>query len=273
MSALPDRADPPAAGASLVAGWYGKMPCLGDFASRRLPAEFIEPWDHWLQRSIAESRRQLGEKWLEVFLRSPMWRFALGPGVCGADAWAGLLLPSVDKVGRYFPLTLALLLRGPEPDVTQVFEAHSWYSALEKIGLAALTVEFSPDQLELALADNPFPRIDAMTKSHADVGDMIGWLDTPAPPPQALYFSSVNELEAAVDATAHTLYSHRTSGRTFWWSVAPESGAIEKHCCNGLPPDDYFSVLLGGSAMLTATSDPLQAFGISQPTDDAEQLR
>lgn len=89
-------------------GFYGKLPALGDFVSRRLPRQFIEPWDQWLQSAIAASREQLGSDWLDVYLTSPIWRFGLGAGVCGTGAWAGVLMPSVDKVGRYYPLTLAV---------------------------------------------------------------------------------------------------------------------------------------------------------------------
>ena len=135
-----------------IPGWYGKLPCLGDFASRRLPREFIENWDAWLQRSIAASRRELGERWLDLFLTSPMWRFALAPGACGRDAWAGLLVPSVDKVGRYFPLTIAVPLERCDADLTEVFAAHSWYAEIEKVALAALNVDYAPSELEAALA-------------------------------------------------------------------------------------------------------------------------
>ena len=41
-------------------GFYGKIPLLGDFVSRRLPRHFIEPWDSWLQSAFAASREQLG---------------------------------------------------------------------------------------------------------------------------------------------------------------------------------------------------------------------
>lgn len=87
-------------------GFYGKLPCRGDFVQRRVPREFVEPWDVWLQECLTLSRSQLQERWLEAYLVSPIWRFALAGGVCGAAAYAGVLLPSVDLVGRYFPLTL-----------------------------------------------------------------------------------------------------------------------------------------------------------------------
>jgi len=46
-------------------GYYGKIPNKGDFITRHLPGSFVEPWDQWLQSSIAASKAQLGEQWLD----------------------------------------------------------------------------------------------------------------------------------------------------------------------------------------------------------------
>ena len=46
---------------------------------------------------------------MPAYLEAPVWRFALPPGMCGERAVLGLMLPSVDKAGRYFPLTFAAL--------------------------------------------------------------------------------------------------------------------------------------------------------------------
>ena len=99
-----------------VPGWYGKIPYLGDFASRRLSQQFILEWDNWLQHSMTASRTMLGPDWLDTYLMSPIWRFVLLPGVIGESVWAGLLMPSVDKVGRHFPLTIAIPLE-PRPGI------------------------------------------------------------------------------------------------------------------------------------------------------------
>ena len=64
-----------------VTGWYGKLPSLGDFASRRLAPAFVEPWDDWLARGLAAWREQAPDGWLEGYLASPSWRFVLMPGV------------------------------------------------------------------------------------------------------------------------------------------------------------------------------------------------
>ena len=88
---------------------YGKLPARGDFVRAGLPRDFTDPWDDWLQSVIAGSRALMGEAWLPAFLEAPVWRFALPAGMCGAQAVLGLMLPSVDRAGRYFPLTFAAL--------------------------------------------------------------------------------------------------------------------------------------------------------------------
>ena len=62
-------------------------------------------WDGWLQECLAASRAALGERWLDIYLTSPAWRFACAAGACGPAPVVGVMVPSVDRVGRYFPLT------------------------------------------------------------------------------------------------------------------------------------------------------------------------
>jgi type VI secretion system protein ImpM len=94
---------------SEVPGWYGKLPGMGDFAQRRLPGRFVSIWDRWLQHGF-EHLRGARADWAQSYLESHVWFFALGPSVIGPKPWMGLLVPSVDSVGRYFPLTVAIEL-------------------------------------------------------------------------------------------------------------------------------------------------------------------
>ncbi|MET0382001.1 MAG: type VI secretion system-associated protein TagF, partial [Burkholderiaceae bacterium] len=98
-----------------VCGFYGKLPSEGDFVSRRLPWEFTTVWDEWLQQGMAASRQTLGGRWLDLYLSAPVWRFQLAPGVCGPLGWRGLFFASVDRVGRYFPLTIAFPQAAGDP--------------------------------------------------------------------------------------------------------------------------------------------------------------
>src|ERR1700712_4294952 len=91
-------------------GFYGKLASRGDFVSLGLPQSFIQPWDTWLAAGLHVSQQQLGEDWLDAYLVSPLWRFVLAAGVCGPEAVVGVLMPSIDRVGRYFPLTVAQTL-------------------------------------------------------------------------------------------------------------------------------------------------------------------
>ncbi|ATA52299.1 type VI secretion system-associated protein TagF [Variovorax boronicumulans] len=94
---------------SELPGWFGKLPGMGDFAHRRLPEAFRSVWDPWLQRGLARLRDRHAD-WTAHYLEAPVWCFALGAQVVGERGWMGVLMPSVDGVGRYFPFTLAVEL-------------------------------------------------------------------------------------------------------------------------------------------------------------------
>jgi type VI secretion system protein ImpM len=151
-------------------GWYGKLPTLGDFASRRLDPDFIEPWDVWLGEGLAAQRETLGEDWLDAYLSSPSWRFVLMPGVLSPQqnqAMAGVLMPSVDRVGRYFPLTLATPMPMPPRSAGEIELLLGWLHRLEDVAIDALQDDWTIEQLDEALEQLP-PVIDteAATPDH-----------------------------------------------------------------------------------------------------------
>jgi type VI secretion system protein ImpM len=128
-----------------LAGLYGKVPAFADFVHRRLPMSFVEPWSDWLDHSLAASRAELGERWVEIYLSSPPWRFALDPGTAGPQGWLGVLASSVDEVRRCYPImvalstTLDLTLRDLTGDLEPLFKA------LEVIALALIDGSAPPD--------------------------------------------------------------------------------------------------------------------------------
>ncbi len=111
-------------------GFFGKLPGTGDFVARGLPAGFVRFWDGWV------SRRLVGrlDRALRFF-------------VAAAGPMTGVVIPSFDRAGRRFPLTLAAPARGPA--------APGWYAALEAIGAAAVGERLGPDALEARLARHP----------------------------------------------------------------------------------------------------------------------
>jgi type VI secretion system protein ImpM len=138
-------------------GLYGKLHTHGDFVSRRLPQEFVSPWDAWLQGGIAESKVVLGSAWEDTYRNAPVWRFLLASGACGDAAWAGIVQPSVDRVGRHFPLTIAAALPGDIDALGTLFAASSWYAEVEGEAAIALEGGVRLDGLDSCLEGLEFP--------------------------------------------------------------------------------------------------------------------
>ncbi|HET7527395.1 MAG TPA: type VI secretion system-associated protein TagF [Burkholderiaceae bacterium] len=150
-----------------VAGWFGKMPSLGDFASRRLPGAWIHAWDGWLQHELVRSRAALGDNWLTLYLVAPVRRFWLAPGLLAPAAWLGVLMPSVDSVGRHFPFTLATALPAGRDDVLDALANDNWLDAADAVARQVLDPAFDVAALEHAVADMPALHGERRAESHA----------------------------------------------------------------------------------------------------------
>ncbi|GLQ87401.1 type VI secretion system-associated protein TagF [Dyella flagellata] len=141
------------------AGFFGKLPSAGDFVQRRLPSSFVETWDQHFERAVDASRQALGHAWQHAYRSSPVWRFLLSPGVCTASAWAGVMGPAGDRVGRSFPMVIALPLDDQATAGQVLRDGDRWFAAIERVQVAAqadpsTSVEAFDSQL-LALADTP----------------------------------------------------------------------------------------------------------------------
>jgi len=119
-------------------GFYGKLPCRGDFLQRRVPQDFVDIWDAWLQQWLHEIRERLQSAWLDSYLTGPVWRFALSSGVCGNGTYAGILVPSVDRVGRYFPLTVIAQLQSDDCPLAIACGSPCLFEAAESLVLEAI---------------------------------------------------------------------------------------------------------------------------------------
>jgi type VI secretion system protein ImpM len=166
---------PGAASRDRAVGFYGKIPARGDFVGTGLPRGFVGAWDAWMQLMLVASRRELGEEWLPAWLEAPIWRFALAPGLCSTGAVIGLWLPSVDRVGRHFPLTLALVADVADPLVL-LREHGGFFATAEQAGRSALEEDLAPTDITQRLAAPAVPTDDAGVEPSADrSGGAIWW--------------------------------------------------------------------------------------------------
>ncbi len=213
-----------------IPGWYGKLPSLGDFASRRLPEEFIRTWDTWLQEVLQATRASLREDWLDCYLTMPIWRFVLLPGLVEVSGWAGVLMPSVDRVGRQFPLTLAVALPSDAAAARAVFEGADWFGHLEDAALGVLDPTRSPDDLDRALADHGFapPEIAEPDGSHGGMRRL----------------PSEEAFELLAKAEALCAWSGQSGWKGLWWTRGRVDGDPLMLTCAGLPTAEEFGWLL-----------------------------
>ncbi|MEM8551147.1 MAG: type VI secretion system-associated protein TagF [Pseudomonadota bacterium] len=135
---------------------FGKLPARRDFIARNVPNPVLERLEPWLQEAVAQSRETLGPAWLNAFLTAPLWRFWLSRSLLGAGV-AGVIMPSVDQVGRYFPLT-AFAIAAEGTDHAPPEQSHeAWYGALETALLGALSQDTALQNLVDALNTAPPP--------------------------------------------------------------------------------------------------------------------
>lgn len=212
------------------AGLFGKLTSHGDFMSRRLPPPFVAAWDGWLQACLLGSRGALGAAWLDTYLTSPIWRFALAPGVCDDHAWAGVLMPSVDRVGRHFPLTLAAGAAGPLPLARWLEEEGPWFARLEDLALSSLEAHFSFDQFDAALQE-----VGALAPAPAD-GEA-------GPMGTRFVVGSVDEAAAALPG----LQAAALAGHSVWWTDGSDQVEPCVQLCRGLPSPAAFTRMLAGA--------------------------
>lgn len=198
-----------------VTGWYGKLPARGDFVCHGLSPEWVAAWDHCLQQVL-----RLGG--LPPF---PPWRFLAWPAVAGAAGWAqaGVLVPSHDRVGRVFPLTVVQTLT---PHQLQGQDWPGVESALARLADAALDVTDTADP--------------ALTE------DFVAVLSTLGP-----VFDSVQGRRAA-----EVLRPEDADACSLWWR-APAPGAAPQPKAQRWPPEpERLHALLSAAADLPADARP-----------------
>ena len=240
-------------GDALIAGWYGKIPAIGDFTSRRLPRYFIDLWDNWLQHSIVASRKQLKENWLDSYLTAPIWHFVLMPGVCENKIWTGILMPSVDNVGRYFPLTIALEIEPNTNAMLTAFSAQTWHADIETLALSALDINIFPENLDQGLNQLVFPYQDLQVESTC-ISKLATWWQLESSSAKTnthkvLSLPAENTITEQMNLTAAELLFAFGSNKSIWWRIKTETAKAQTNCYTGLPPEDIFSTFLDSSAI------------------------
>jgi len=219
-------------------GLFGKLATKRDFIALATPRNFIEAWEPWLQSSLSASRHQMGEQWQQSFLTAPVWRFWLGAEICGTTV-LGAIMPSLDGVGRYYPLTLHVIADPnapiPPPDCDAQDE---WFGIAETFLLSTLAGAASFDEISAALDRLANPR--SMSGALAETGivslggEMAG---------MRADGSDFATMLSTLRAARPELYA----AASFWWTAGGSEFPGIVLSCRGLPDPYCYSTLLTGN--------------------------
>lgn len=190
-------------------GLFGKLSTKRDFIALATPRSFLEVWEPWVQACMSASRHQLGADWNNAYLTAPLWRFWLGADVTGTTA-TGVFMPSVDGVGRYYPLTLLALADPdysmPPPDLDA---QDPWFASAEQFLLSTLDRDKSFEQISTALEAFPAPQVEPIVKPNGEVIP-LGEVTVGAVSAGKSFQSALTELRKSNHATS--------AAASFWWT-------------------------------------------------------
>jgi type VI secretion system protein ImpM len=213
-------------------GLFGKLPQKRDFISFGIAQDILTPLETWLQSALAASRAELGKSWEQHYLVAPLWRFWIGPAILGTGC-AGVIMPSVDGVGRYFPLMALYACGNSETIAPPPFAPQGdWFSALEGRLLSVLHNDGGVE-IDVLLAGLPAPALEQNSGSAREnfKGGTL-WRGGPDTGTAALLTGIVEED-----------YRLAARTRTYWWTNGSADGGPVLLTKDGLP-DPYFYTLM-----------------------------
>jgi type VI secretion system protein ImpM len=254
-------------------GYYGKLHCRGDFLQQRVPQAFVDAWDAWLQECVHVSHEQLQDTWLELYLTGPVWRFVLGAGVCDGEGYAGILVPSVDRVGRYFPLTVVAQLEAGHCAFDVACAGTRWFEAAEGIVLDALAAE----EIDMDSFDERIARLGRplTSESAREASSLAGTLRDSAFPTQSDHWHvplvAAQSLQRAINTLAFREVSRALQPLALWWTEGSQAIAASWLTTRGLPAPRAFTAMLSGqwagSSWTSVAAGAADAL-IALPTDE-----
>ncbi len=232
-------------------GIFGKLPCRGDFITRGLPGALAERLHGLLHETITEGRRLYGDDWLDAYLTAPIWRFAATAGCLGEMACVGLLMPSVDAVGRHFPVAVLYRTGQASGAAALLTGASAWLTEAERLALSALDEVLDADGLEAALIALAPPDAGRHDPPGAMVGRRLPWRIPLGAVDGELTLDGCAALaDRALDACA--------GAHSLWATAGSDRVAPELRVCAGLPDVAGLVTFVVGDAAPVAPPSPEQ---------------
>jgi type VI secretion system protein ImpM len=221
----------------MSAGLFGKLPAKRDFIGMNASRRFLEAWEPWLQAAVATSKQMLGDAWIETYNRAPIWRYWLGSDFCG-EAMIGAFMPSVDGVGRSFPLAIFVGEGDASLAPPELEPNDAWFEAAEAVLLEALELGATLEQIAERVASLPAPAFEPRVLKDGGLEQLAEG---------GVLVRDMGEVSAAFLAARRFGRRRAFASQTCWWTIGgegfPSLGLLEV----GLPPATRFADMLTGA--------------------------
>ncbi|MBD8871351.1 type VI secretion system-associated protein TagF [Rhodanobacter sp. DHB23] len=214
-------------------GFFGKLPGTGDFVQRRLPASFVDAWDHHFEQAVSASRAQIGDDWAQAWQDAAVWRFVLSPGICGEQAWAGVTGTATDRVGRCFPMAIAAPLANAAASAVAL-RNDAWFDAAERAHREAQAGGEGVDAFDARVAALPDP--------------LVPGAAAPAAVPTLDWQGATHwrlPLPSLVDTGwLCALWAELPPGHALWWTLGAPRMPASVLATRGLPEPSLYAGML-----------------------------
>ncbi len=155
-------------------------------------------------------------------------------------------MPSVDRAGRYFPLTLAAAIPATASTLLTVSGAEFWYTWLERIALWALEPEATLEAFEAHLTEQPLQPVPAGDQARDDWNialQLARWWKQPGRP-LSLRISALETLPAVSEFAAAHLMETQGLKCSLWWMRDDRTRTTALRGWQGLPPPVEYTMML-----------------------------
>jgi type VI secretion system protein ImpM len=169
--------------------------------------------------------------------------------------WAGVLLPSVDRVGRYFPLTVAAAFAAEALDAPATLARLApWLDSIESRALEALQPDLDLELFDRRLAELALPAEAAVSATASDDTVPLGGLAEAFE-----VWPLAPERPDALDELLRGGALARRASAALWMTRGGEAFPPTLALCTGLMSGERFCALLDGRWSEHAWSAPAQA--------------
>ncbi len=209
--------------------WFGKLPSLGDFVGRRMPHALTAEWDAWLRAGMDEFRALNGNAWHEKFVNAPLWFFVAPAAVTGTSV-VGALAPSMDRVGRYYPLTVMATAFRTDSLLADDERLRTFLAGARAAIVEARRLTLSAEELDQRVnhLPNPFDAGEAIAREPSLIDVILSDLSEASSAHQA----PNARVQLPVGEWRHRV--SRTSEQSLWWTTPTPRLGYQEHLHHGV---------------------------------------